>query len=71
MGRMDNDVDPTAPDPVAGTPKSPTGLRALVVEDETNLAGVLGSYLERDGFETTLIHDGLRRSSLPATWTPT
>lgn len=42
---------------------SPTGanagLRALVVEDETELAGLVGSYLERDGFEVTLVHDGL------------
>ena len=60
MGGMDSDVgDPTTPDPAAGAPRSAAGLRALVVEDETSLARVLGSYLERDGFETTLSHDGL------------
>ena len=32
--------------------------RALVVEDEVPLAQLLGSYLERAGFETTLVHDG-------------
>ena len=37
----------------------PSGLRALVVEDEVKLAGLIGSYLERDGFEVTLVHDGL------------
>lgn len=37
-----------------------SGLRAMVVEDERDLAGVVGSYLERDGFEVTLTHDGLQ-----------
>ena len=61
MGGMDSDVgDPTAPGPAEGTAKPASGLRALVVEDETSLARVLGSYLEREGFETTLAHDGLQ-----------
>lgn len=59
MGGMDSDVgDPNAS--AAGTPRPASGLRALVVEDETSLAGLLGSYLERDGFDTTLTHDGLQ-----------
>ncbi len=37
----------------------PTGLRALVVEDEVALATVVGTYLERAGFEVALVHDGL------------
>ena len=41
----------------AGTPA--TGIRALVVEDEVAMAAVVGSYLEREGFEVTLSHDGL------------
>jgi DNA-binding response OmpR family regulator len=36
-----------------------SGLRALVVEDETKLAELLGSYLARDGFEVAVVHDGL------------
>ena len=61
MGGMDSDVgDPAASGSAAGAPKPASGLRALVVEDETSLAKVLGSYLERDGFETTLSHDGLQ-----------
>jgi DNA-binding response OmpR family regulator len=61
MGGMDSDVgDPRAPGQAAGTAKPASGLRALVVEDETSLARVLGSYLEREGFETTLAHDGLQ-----------
>jgi DNA-binding response OmpR family regulator len=36
-----------------------SGLRALVVEDEIKLAGLLGSYFERDGFDVTVVHDGL------------
>ena len=35
-----------------------SGLRALVVEDETQLAGLIGSYLERDGFAVSVVHDG-------------
>lgn len=61
MGGMGSDVgDPSTFGPVAGSPKPASGLRALVVEDETSLARLLGSYLERDGFETTLAHDGLQ-----------
>lgn len=37
-----------------------SGLRALVVEDETKLAQLLGSYLERDGFDVAVVHDGLQ-----------
>ncbi len=40
------------------------GLRALVVEDETELAAVLGSYLERAGYEVAVVHDGLRAVEL-------
>jgi DNA-binding response OmpR family regulator len=31
----------------------------MVVEDEPQLAGLIGSYLERDGFDVTVVHDGL------------
>ncbi len=34
-------------------------VRALVVEDEVEMARVIGSYLEREGFEVHLSHDGL------------
>ncbi|GGL58675.1 putative sensory transduction protein [Planomonospora parontospora subsp. antibiotica] len=30
----------------------------MVVEDEESLAAVLGSYLERNGFEVSVVHDG-------------
>ena len=36
-----------------------SGLRALVVEDEKPLADLVGSYLERDSFEVSIIHDGV------------
>ncbi|MCY7326641.1 MAG: response regulator, partial [Microbacteriaceae bacterium] len=40
-------------------PRRPaSGVRAMVVEDETELAALLGSYLQRGGFEVTLCHDG-------------
>lgn len=42
----------------------PSGLRALVVEDEVELASVLASYLERAGFEVTVAHDGLQAVAL-------
>jgi DNA-binding response OmpR family regulator len=35
-----------------------SGRRALVVEDEKQLAGLVVSYLERDGFEVTVTGDG-------------
>jgi len=38
--------------------KPRSGLRAMVVEDETDLAALVGSYFERDGFEVTISHDG-------------
>lgn len=42
-----------------GPPQRPTtGLRAMVVEDEAPLANLIGSYLERDGFETVITGDG-------------
>ncbi len=45
----------------AGQPAGPgSGRRALVVEDEQELARLVGSYLERDGFEVTVVHDGLQ-----------
>ena len=34
------------------------GLRVLVVDDERALAGLVGSYLTRDGFEVSMAHDG-------------
>lgn len=41
-----------------------TGRRALVVEDETDLATLVGSYLEREGFAVTLAFDGLQAVAL-------
>jgi len=32
----------------------------MVVEDEISLATLLGNYLERDGFEVSVVHDGLK-----------
>lgn len=39
-------------------------MRALVVEDETSLASLIGSYFERDGFEASISHDGLEAVAL-------
>ena len=36
-----------------------SGLRALVVEDEKPLADLVGNYLERDGFDVSIVHDGV------------
>lgn len=44
--------DPAAPQ------RPPTGLRAMVVEDDAPLATLIGSYLERDGFEVATTGDG-------------
>ena len=50
-------ASPTQTSPASGA-KPRSGLRAMVVEDETELAALVGSYLERDGFEVTVSHDG-------------
>lgn len=52
------------------TVRPQSGLRALVVEDETSLATLLGSYLERDGFEVSVIHDGLKAVEIARTFDP-
>lgn len=46
------------------TPRPPTGLRAMVVEDEQSLADVVATYLEREGFEVTICGDGLEAVDL-------
>ncbi|MDH6197496.1 DNA-binding response OmpR family regulator [Mycobacterium frederiksbergense] len=38
--------------------RTPGGYRALVVDDEVPLAGVIASYLAREQFEVTVAHDG-------------
>jgi len=42
----------------------PAALRAVVVDDEKPLAAVVGGYLEREGFEVTLCHDGAEAVAL-------
>lgn len=39
-------------------PDGAAAARALVVDDETVLAGMVGTYLERAGFDVTLCHSG-------------
>ena len=34
------------------------GLKVLVVDDEVPLTGVVGSYLEREGFAVSVAHTG-------------
>ena len=36
------------------------GLRALVVEDDAPMADLVASYLDRDGYEVQVTHDGIR-----------
>jgi DNA-binding response OmpR family regulator len=53
-----NDTTPTSGRGDAVRPdRAP--IRALVVEDEIEMAKVIGSYLEREGYEVHLCHDGL------------
>ncbi|NNM47841.1 response regulator transcription factor [Knoellia koreensis] len=48
------------PAPGKADPPAPArGIRALVVEDDVPMAAVISSYLERDGYEVRLSHDGL------------
>ncbi|WP_186290511.1 response regulator transcription factor [Gordonia zhaorongruii] len=47
------------PSPAAVTePRPKSGLRALVIEDESDLAEVIADYLQRSGFEVTISNDG-------------
>lgn len=50
---------PRDPRAQAGSPAPLRGVRALVVEDDLPMATVIGSYLEREGYEVQLSHDGL------------
>ena len=47
-----------------------SGRRALVVDDELPLATLVGSYLERDGFDVVLAHDGHEAVELARTVDP-
>lgn len=38
--------------------RTPAGYRALIVDDEAALAGVIASYLAREQFDVTVAHDG-------------
>jgi DNA-binding response OmpR family regulator len=52
--------DPTTPTgPGDRGPSARAPVRALVVEDEVDMARLIGSYLERESFEVHLSHDGL------------
>lgn len=42
------------------TPQTVPDRRAVVIDDEQALARLVAGYLERDGFETVVCHDGLQ-----------
>jgi DNA-binding response OmpR family regulator len=52
---MVHDTSATQPDPT--TPVR--GVRALVVEDDVPMATLIGNYLEREGYEVRISHDGV------------
>lgn len=70
MRSVSSPIPPSSTSPgtegVGGTSaaKPLSGMRALVVEDETALARLIGSYFEREGFETAIIGDGLQAVDL-------
>ena len=45
-------------------------VRVLVVDDEVPLARIVASYLEHEGYEVVLAHDGLEAVDLAATFRP-
>ena len=45
-------------------------LRVLVVDDEAALAGVVASYLQREGFDVQLAHDGPSAVTTTREWHP-
>lgn len=56
------DVQPSGSTPSAENPRS--GMRALIIEDETALAALLVSYFEHGGFDTSSTGDGLEAVEL-------
>ena len=61
MGLMGNERigEAAAVEPLRdGEARPASGHRAMVVEDESELATLIGNYLERDGFEVTIANDG-------------
>ena len=52
------------------TTRPRSGLRAMVVEDETSLATLLGNYLERDGFDVAVVNDGLKAVEVARVFDP-
>lgn len=71
MGPMTHTpVDPgQAGVPGSGT-RHPTGLRAMVVDDEQSLADLVATYLRRDGFEVSVTGDGVQAVTLARTVDP-
>ncbi|WP_431234704.1 response regulator transcription factor [Mycolicibacterium psychrotolerans] len=53
-----------------GAPQDELVLRALVVDDEVSLAGVVANYLKHDMFEVQLAHDGHRALELAREFDP-
>jgi DNA-binding response OmpR family regulator len=45
---------------VGMSPSQNLAAHVLVVDDETVLAGMVANYLQRAGFRTTVVHDGVR-----------
>lgn len=65
MGDMNSFARALGPtDAAAPTPRPPTGLRAMVVEDEQPLADVVATYLKREGFEVTVCGNGVEAVTL-------
>ena len=60
----------TSGSPGASGPKPPSGMRALVVEDEPDLARLIGSYFDRGGFETSVTGDGIEAVELTREFDP-
>lgn len=59
MGLMStSDSRDTGPEGESPTTRATTGLRAMVIEDERELADLIGTYLTREGFDITIVHDG-------------
>lgn len=58
MKKMGVPLRPSKMVGVTTTPTSDAARRAVVVDDEVALARLVGGYLERDGFQVHLCHDG-------------
>jgi two-component system response regulator AdeR len=44
--------------------------KVLIVDDEPDIAGILDAYLQREGYRTAIVHDGIEAVERYLNWRP-